>query len=226
MTPQEIINSGMTLRAAYKKYARASEIGEYQNKLPVPEHMRDSQDYVALHNTFSDIGEAAWKWTATESSKRENFINELLSGILIAAGFLSPRSATDKPQFIPTDIWELGDIKLSKSEIESGSLKFEGIRIIKPRKNKTIAANNNMKLPITPPRPVGRPGSREKIFAAYQELKSENKIDFSQPMTHAYPIIRSRLFYKYKTEKGFQNEAIRLAIRDDFQWEADKLKSV
>jgi hypothetical protein len=221
MTPREIIKHGITLRVAYSKYARAGKVINARNKLPVPDQIKNSPEAVTAHHILTGFSDDIQKWGAANSTKYNNFIKQLLSGKLIAAGFISPRGVTDEPQLIPPDIWELGTINFSKSFIQSGSIKFESVRISKPS-NKRISDTRQLN---NTSRPVGRPASRNNIISAYEELKSEGVIDYSKPMTHAYPIIQERLFKKYKTKKGFRQEAIRLAIHEDFQTAADKLKS-
>jgi hypothetical protein len=222
MTPREIIKHGITLRVAYSKYARAGKAINARTKLPVPDQIKNSPEAVTAHHIFTGISDDIRKWGEANSAKHNNFIKQLLSSKLIAAGFTSPRGVADEPQLIPPDIWELGKINFPNSVIQSGTIKFESVRIIKSSNKRT----RDNRRPNNTLRPVGRPASRNNIIAAYEELKSEGAIDYSKPMTHAYPVIQERLIEKHKTEKGFRQEAIRLAIRDDFLAAVDKLKSV
>ncbi len=229
MTLQEAHKSGLPLKEALDKYGnwRKFNYKEYSPPHEMPENWEN--DPAHLGDAFSNLIDAALEPGRRRYEVQEEFRRQLEKGKLVAIGYLSPRQISDAPQLIPADIWQLGKINFAKSEIESGSLRFESVRIIKSPKNKEITGNkrraNVASLEIEPPNPVGRPASRDKIIAAYDELKREKKIDFSRPMAHAYPIIRSLLFFRHKTEKGFQNEAIRLAITEDFQVEAKALKS-
>ncbi|MEZ5896384.1 MAG: hypothetical protein R3C40_02345 [Parvularculaceae bacterium] len=229
MTPQEAHKSGLPLSEALNKFGNWRKLNnkEYSPPNKLPDNWEN--DPAHLGDAINNLVDAAFEPGRRRYRAQEEFRRQLENEKLIGIGYLSPRQISDAPQLIPADIWQLGKINFDKSEIENGSLKFESVRIIKPPKNKKITDNkqntNIVELAIEPPKPVGRPSSRDKIIAAYEELKSEKKIDFSKPMSHAYPIIRSLLFFRHKTEKGFQDEAIRLAITEDFQAEAEKMKA-
>lgn len=229
MTPQEAHKLGLPLKDALDKYGNWRKFNnkEYSPPNKLPDNWEN--DPAHLGDAIGNLTDALFEPGRRRHEVQEEFRRQLQTEKLIGIGYLSPRQISDAPQLIPADIWQLGKINFAKSEIENGSLKVESVRIIKPPKNKEITGNklsaNIVELTNEPSKPVGRPSSRDKIIAAYEELKSEKKIDFLKPMSHAYPIIRSLLFFRHKTEKGFQNEVIRLAITDDFQAEAEVLKS-
>ncbi|WP_425410757.1 hypothetical protein [Hyphococcus sp.] len=229
MTPQEAHKSGLSLKDALDKYGiwRRYNNKEYSPPHELPDNWENDPAY--LGGAIGNLVDAAFEPGRRRYEVQQEFRRQLENGKLIGIGYLSPRQINHAPQLIPADIWQLGKINFEKSEIENESLKFEGVRIIKPSKNKKISGNKQSpkvaELRNPSPNPVGRPSSREKIFAVYEELKSNGKIDFSKPMTHAYPAIRAHLVEKYGTEKGFKNEAIRIAITKDFQAEAERLNS-
>ena len=229
MTPQEAHKSGLPLKGALAKYGnwRKFDNKEYSPPHELPDDWEN--DPTHLGDAISNLVDAAFEPGRRRYEVQEEFRRELENCKLIGIGFLSPRQISDAPKLIPVDIWQLGKINFKKSEIESGSLKFECVRIIKLDQNKKNTKNKQQakipELSSSLPNPVGRPSSRDKIAAAYAKLKKRGKIDFSKPMTHAYPIIRARLVKEYDTEKGFQDEAIRLAITEDFQAKAEKLNS-
>lgn len=227
MTPKEAYIKGIPLKEAREKYGNWRKFTSKSYSPPRPMHEKEQFDAANVRNnpkiledSLVNLADAIYEPVRRKHDVSEDFKRQLAAKKLLGVGYLSPRGLSDQPQFIPPDIWELGQLNFSKSEIESGSLKFENVRIIKF--SKQLLGNKNAGVNINSPKTPGRPSSREKIIAAYKELKRKKNIDFSKPMTHAYPVIRSRLFYKYKTEKGFQNEAIRIAIRDDFQLTAKR----
>lgn len=229
MTPQEAHKSGLPLKEALDKFGnwRKSNNQEYSPPHKMPKNWEN--DPAQLGKAIGNFADALIEPGKRRYQVQEDFRTQLEKGKLIGIGYLSPRKISDAPQLIPADLWQLGKINFEKSEIENGSLTFENVRIIRFDGNKKIVGNNQSanisKFTPALPNPVGRPSSRDKIITAYEELKREGKIDFSKPMTHAYSIIQRLLFFRYKTEKGFRNEAIRLAIRDDFQAETIRLKA-
>ena len=229
MTPQEAHKSGLPLKDALDKYGNWRKFNnkEYSPPNKLPENWEN--DPAHLGNAIGNLTDALLEPGRRRHEVQEEFRRQLKNEKLIGIGYLFPRQISDAPQLIPADIWQLGKINFEKAEIENGSLKFESVRVIKSPKNKEINSNkqgsNIIDFPHHSPNPVGRPSSREKIFAVYEELKSNGKIDFSKPMTHAYPAIRAHLVEKYGTERGFKNEAIRLAITEAFQAEAEKMKA-
>ena len=227
MTPQDAHKLGRPLKDALDKYGNWRKVCSkgYSPPHKLPDNWEN--DPTLLGSAISNLTDALFEPGRRRSEVQEEFRRQLEKAKLIGVGYLSPRQLSDEPQLIPTDVWRLGKINFAESEIENGTLKFENVRIIKPGKNKKITdnklkANSSEKAPASP-NPVGRPSSRDKIFAAYVKLKEESQIDFSKPMTHAYPIIRARLVEQFGTEKGFQNEAMRLAITEDFKAEAERL---
>lgn len=229
MTPQEAHKSGLSLKDALDKFGNWQKFNNKEFSPPnkLPDNWENDPAYLGI--AISNLTDALFEPGRRRFEVQEEFRHQLESEKLIGIGYLSPRQINDAPQFIPADIWPLGKINLKKSEIESGSLKFENVRIIKPSKNSIIAAAPKLRLVNTKeidlPRPKGRPSTRAVILTAYQKLKNAGKIDFSAPMTHAYPKIRALLIEQHGTEKGFQNEAIRLTIKGDFQATAAISKS-
>ncbi len=232
MTPQDAYNSSIPLMDALDKYGNWRKFNSqpYSQSYPVSENAENQEKATErLIHGFAKISTTITEHNRRINAVKADFKRQLATEKLLGFGYLTPRELGDDPKEIPADIWQLGEIDFSKSEIQSGSLKFESVRIIKRSRNSTIKTHKTAlaKKPpnIQPPRPAGRPSSRDKIEAAYQKLKLKGEIDFSKPMTHAYPIIHASLLKMHGTEKGFQNEVIRLVIRDDFQMTAEQIKS-
>lgn len=232
MTPQEAFNSGLLLADALEKFGnwRKFRSKPYSPPYAIPENIENGPEALqALPQQFANLADALMEPGRHRSRVLDEFRRRLASGKLLAFGYLSPRSIDDAPREIPADLWLKAKINFDKSEIQSGSLKFENIRVAKRSRNLRIAAPPKLQLVhsrnFDQPRPIGRPSSRKQIFAAYQALKSANEIEYSKPMTHAYAKIRAVLIRQYGTERGFQNEAIRLAIKDDFHATAQNRKS-
>lgn len=232
MTPQEAFKSGLLLADALAKFGnwRKFRSKPYSPPYAIPENIENGPEALqALPQQFANLADALMEPGRRRSHVIDEFRHRLAMGKLLAFGYRSPRSIDDAPREIPADLWPKAKIYFDKSEIQNGSLKFENIRVAKRSKNLRTAAPPKMQLVrpnhIEPPRPIGRPSSRNQIFVVYQALKSSNEIDYSKPMTHAYAIIRAALIQQYGTERGFQNEAIRLAIKDDFHATAQNRKS-
>lgn len=224
MTAREIHNSGLPLAEALEKFGNWRKFHSEPYALPheTSEKIENQQQAVeALPQQISNLAHIFVERGRRRRDVADEFIRRLRAGKLVAAGYISPRSVDDQPTSIPTDLWDLAKLNFENSEIQSGSLMFENVRIARPAKHSKPIEGVKLRLvhstEFAAPRKIGRPGSREKIFAAYQTLKSAGQIDFSKPMTHAYPSIRNALIQQFGITRGFQNEAMRLAIKDDFQ---------
>lgn len=221
MTPKEAFAVGVPLREALDKFGKLQKYNSkpYSPPYPAPEPEETRLEH--LPHLMANLSHVIFEPGRHRYAAEEEIKRQLAQGKLLGVGYVSPRAISDAPSDIPADVWPLAKINYEKSEIQSGSLKFENVRIAKLAKNSKITAPTKLRLvsskDIDPPRPIGRPSSRAAIFAAYQALKAAGEIDYFKPMSHAYPKIRAVLFEQYGTERGFQNEAIRLAIKDDFQ---------
>lgn len=221
MTPNEAFAAGVTLKEALGKFGKLQKFNSrlYSPPYATPEPEETRPEH--LPHLVANLADAIFEPGRNRYAAEEEIKRQLAQGKLLGVGYVSPRTVSDVPSVIPADVWLLAKINCEKSEIQSGSLKFENVRIAKLPKNSNPAAPAKLRLigskDIDPPRPIGRPSSRTDIFAAYQTLKAAGEIDYSKPMSHAYPKIRAVLFEQHGTERGFQNEAIRLAIKDDFQ---------
>jgi len=232
VTPQAAFNSGLLLADALEKFGnwRKFRSKPYSPPYATPENIENGPEALrALPQQFANLADALMEPGRRRGYAIDEFRRRLTSGNLLAFGYLSPRSIDDAPREIPADLWPKAKINFDKSEIQSGSLKFENVRIIKSPNKSKIASLGKLRLVVSkeaePLRRAGRPGSRKQILTAYQALKAAGEIDFAKPMTHAYVKIRAVLTQQHGTERGFQNEAIRLAIREDFQIAANASKS-
>lgn len=224
MTQWQAFESGLTLTDALEKFGnwRKFQSKPYSPPHSFPKNIENKAEALeALPQHIANLADALMEPGRRRADVINEFRKRLGSRKLLAFGYLSPRSIDDAPRQIPADLWPKAKINFDKSEIQSGSLKFENVRVVKPARNSKFVTPSKLQIAhsqnIEPPRPIGRPSSRKNIFAAYEALKSANEIDFSKPMTHSYAKIRAALIEQYGSERGFQNEAIRLAIKDDFQ---------
>lgn len=229
MTPREAFELGVTLDKALDKFGKLQKFRSQPYTppypAPKPEDVRPEDLKKVLSNFVDILTEPGRQLHAAE----EEIKQQLTKGTLLGVGFVPPRSVTDTPTAIPSDLWALAKFNYDKSEIQSGSLKFENVRIAKLPANEQVTqpapVGNVYSFSRKPRRPVGRPTSQDKIREAYEELKASDDIDFAKPMSHAYPLIQDRLAAKYNTDKGFKDEAVRKAISDDFHLTVQAHKS-
>lgn len=229
MTPQEAFELGVTLDKALDKFGKLQKFRSQPYTPPYPMPKPEDVRPEDLQKVFSNFVDTLAEPGRQRHAAEEEIKQQLTKGKLLGVGFISPRSVNDAPTAIPSDLWALAKFNYDKSEIQSGSLKFENVRIAKLPANKQVTQpatiNNVYSFSTKTRRPVGRPTSRDKIKEAYEELKAEGGIDFTKPMTHAYPLIQARLAAKHKTDRGFKDEAVRKAISDDFHSTAHAHKS-
>ncbi|MGH6973239.1 MAG: hypothetical protein ACRED7_11880, partial [Stellaceae bacterium] len=133
-----------------------------------------------------------------------------------------------EPMWISADCWnEGGRISWDNSELWVHGKIFADIRVVRPRVPTTISESSIAQVVQLAPSPgqnrSGRPTRAPEIKAAYEELNSEGRIDFSNSLRANLPVIQSRVHSRAgsdsKLTTGLEYNAVRKAIGAEFQKE-------
>lgn len=152
----------------------------------------------------------------------------LRNGELLGVGFLRPQHHGTEPMWISADCWnEGGRISWDNSELWVHGKIFADIRVVRPRVPTTISESSIAQVVQLAPSPgqnrSGRPTRAPEIKAAYEELNSEGRIDFSNSLRANLPVIQSRVHSRAgsdsKLTTGLEYNAVRKAIGAEFQKE-------
>lgn len=154
-------------------------------------------------------------------------ISRLIQGSLIAFGYSVPRSPSDDPRHIPTDVWR-GKIDWKNSSVTGNGLHFFAVRVFEygtdfshPNLIKDIRALPRDETPL------GRPSEREPVLEVFELLAEQGLIDFSAPKVRACKPIRHALVKKFPTEARrysvLGDDTIRRHISEAFDLRAEKL---
>lgn len=79
---------------------------------------------------FQKIDDARKKQEKVISDLKDDILNLIKEGGLIACGYRQPRDLNDKPIKIPADLFFSGDINWDNSELISQKLEFAGVRLL------------------------------------------------------------------------------------------------
>lgn|GEM_PF-2637944 len=236
-TPQELLNfwkKGKDLYSALYEFtdlAIRQECEELESK-------RNIRSQILLENVSSEISniltegiiginQAIHLNNEIDNARiklKWDLSNKIIAEKLIGLGYEAPVKSTDYPKIIPLHIWpqKINEINWENSSISQNGIQFLNIRIIK----KIASSKNKIDKKIMLPKievkdkKIGRPSIKAKIITAYEWLKRENKIDYSQTLKAHTELIQKtvqKLFPEIKTAKGMEYEAMRRAIGTVFQ---------
>ena len=167
--------------------------------------------------------------TEIRTAIRENLLDLIWDGAVVAIGYVVPRSIGDFPVIIPIDVLE-GDIDWPNSAISGNDLQFVAVRIVPRKLLEKYLANfesaGNPALLIVPsksediPASKGRWNAKAKISEVFADLIGAGKINLSGDKSANYPLIRNSLIQKFPemraTIKALSNETIRQATKVQF----------
>jgi hypothetical protein len=172
---------------------------------------------------------------AALAEMRANLRGQILSGELVAYGYLFPRNPADVFQVIPPDVFE-GNIDWLNSAVEGNGLAYVCVRVV-PKMAIAQATENTatFRKKLPPPTELkirrsrtGRPSKGEYIKGAYEKLKQSGEIDFLAPQIIAIGQIRHAVMISYHDDvtdtRGLENETIRKVICKDFRREREALQ--
>jgi|ERR1700733_1202675 len=176
------------------------------------------------------------KYLALLERLKSEIVVFLRTGKLLGVGFLRPKNRGAEPRWISADYWNDGyknKISWENSELWSDGKVFTDVRVVRPQVPITIgegADNQNIQLAPSPSRKrPGRPSLASEIKAAYDELKSEGKIDFGSIGANVSAIkfrVCSRAGLDPTSTKGLEYDAIRKVITTDFRKDKTEHKSL
>jgi hypothetical protein len=154
------------------------------------------------------------------SKMQIDLVRNLRNGQFIGVGYCEPRKPTDFPALIPRDIWDdQFNVDWKQSKVAGNGLSFLSVKILPsdnlPQQYDAEPINHK------PPKKVGRPSVKQKIWDAYEILRDEDSIDFNKPQTHMYPQIREWLTKRFPKDidrlGNLSDETIRLTLSDQFK---------
>lgn len=243
MDAEKLINlwkKGKTLYSSLFKYTVPSLLenynqsqSEFENQTnQISEKNSDAGNSVIAG--IQTIQESFSKYQGISSAENElkwDIINKILSEKLIGLGYESPIKSSDLPQIIPIHVWpeKITDFDWKESSFSNNGVEFLKIKLIKFNELKKEINSKNEKKEIKLPdikvkdKVVGRPSIKDKIIEAYENLKTNGKIDFCKTLKSHTELIQQTvktLTPDIVDNKGMQHEAIRRTIGDQFK--ADK----
>ena len=182
-----------------------------------------------LQKTVSNITESQ----NLRDKLRRDILNKIITKKLVGIGYEYPITVSDLPIIIPPHIWP--DI-ITEINWDNSSFLFKENEFLKIRIINCAKINNPKIVPIEKPKSlpdievkdkdVGRPSIKFMIEKAYEDLKKQNKINFSKALKSHTELIQEtvRILYSEKTDNiGMQHETIRRTIGERFK--ADKKTS-
>jgi hypothetical protein len=225
MAPEQAWTVGLPLRQALNKYSRLK--GTLLDDADVDhfEQLKESKNYRPedLKRTFKMLGDVATGYLDASGRRWDEFAAKLATGRLVATGFILPRRITDKPTWIPLDVWHSPKVNWDQSSLKGGGLEFESVRVARThhqRHKKPEARIIHIGDFLPSRRQAGRPSMVGEILRVYEHLKNAGEIDFSQSMIAAADKIRAAIQKTFPDRvqygKGLKYEAIRRIISTDF----------
>jgi len=163
-----------------------------------------------------DPGEFWQRAMTLDEQMKASIVTMLRGAKLLALGYLSPRRQKQTPIRIPAELWNNGRISWAKSQLWAETATFEEVRCIPSRELQAATVLASIPIPARMRNP-GRPSRRDDIISAYRLLRDQNKIDFTS-LERNYANVRrvASTFSEPITENGLGDEAIRLAVREEF----------
>jgi hypothetical protein len=157
--------------------------------------------------------------TQIENQLKSEIVTLLRNGILLAAGYTSPRLRGRVPVWIEPECWATGTIDWDQSELWVNGNRFEEVRIIRSYASGAAEAVASIS-PPQPPRRPGRPSRADEIRLAYDALRDAGKIDFTLSLRANLPTIREAVRTLGGTpsdEQGLGDEVMRRIIGKQFK---------
>ena len=152
------------------------------------------------------------KDSIVEQQKNE-IIQSISNGTLIALGYSLPRRPIDTPQVLPDDVWS-GKIDWNESSVTANSLHFVSVHLV----HKDLKFERKKLLPVG--QKLSKRTYQVAVLEAFNYLKNKGLIDLAKPMTHSYDPIRNYLIATYPDQadhyKNMHNKTIWLVISDLF----------
>lgn len=162
---------------------------EQQDKLKSPSS-QNPIEILTIQRSLADVSEMIFCQQKRDSVRDElkwNLLGNILSEKIIGLGYEAPVKTDSKPKVIPLNFWprNIKNIDWENSSFLKHGINFFDIRLIKKSKLKKRSENKKeILLPKTliSNKKVGRPHSGNELNAAYDLLKINNRIDFSQSL--------------------------------------------
>jgi hypothetical protein len=216
--------------ALWREFERLHEklFPEIPADLP-PEPIRwESQPQLAVSPTAE-----LPKYQELQKNIEIEIIGLLRTGGLLGVGFLKPKFRGAEPRWIPANDWN-DDCKISweNSGLYSKDKDYADVHVVRPKVPISISAASDMLAIQLAPSPgrnrSGRPSLASEIKAAYEELKSEDKIDFGSIGANV-AAIKSRVCSRFGLDpastKSLKYDAVRKVITADFRKDKIEYKS-
>lgn len=166
---------------------------------------------------------------------KAEIISLLRNGELLGVGFLRPKHRGVEPRWISANHWNEGcRPSWDNSELWADGKVFTDVRVVRPQVPTTISEGSDTQAIHLAPSPglnrSERPSRSPEIKAAYEELKSDGGIDFSNSLRANLPVIQSRVHSRAGSDptstKDLEYNAVRKAIGAKFQTDkAEKASS-
>ncbi len=165
------------------------------------------------------------KYFGLHEKLKAEIIVLLRKGELLGVGFIRPKYRDAEPRWISANYWNDGcQISWDNSELWAHGKVFADVRVVRPQVPTTISDESDtqaIRLAASPGRNrSGRPSRASEIKAAYEELKLEDKIDFSSLRANLSAIqsrVHTRAGSDPTSTKDLEYNAVRKAISAEFR---------
>lgn len=149
MTATSLAGAGAVFGDPELLQARAEAYNSVEDQLSVkPKEVTSFLGGLAvLTETLQHIGVSNAQRQKNDADLKNQILNLIKSGELLAYGFKIPRELNDQPILIPQDLFSGGNINWENSELENQNIQFSGIRVI--QKLEIQNSNNSEKLENT-----------------------------------------------------------------------------
>lgn len=171
------------------------------------------------------------KYLELRKKVETEIIGFLRTGKLLGVGFLKPNFRGAEPRWISANDWNDGcKISWDNSGLYTKDKDFTDVRVVRPKVPISISDASDMQAIQLAPFPgrnrSGRPSLASEIKTAYEELKSEDKLDFGSLRANLSAIqfrVNKRIGADPASTKDLRYNAVRKAIGEEFL--RDKLEN-
>ena len=206
MNPTEIWENGVSLRVAFREFGNRDLLNEYdathssEIHFVAPEIYGEHPDLQPDKSNQQELISEIHRHKTDACSEIEyHLCRDFKAGRLLGVGYSLPRQPTDKPAFIPKDVWEC-EVDFQQNLVNGNGLEFVEVRVYK-----TGDGGNSR-------RQQGRPSREAQIIQAFENLLNEGALDVSKSRAQYFDLIRAKVaaLYPHEAEntKGLNDKTL------------------